>query len=43
MYNDKYIKTKINLNTQLYNNKMPRENESYAGASLILLDSIINY
>ena len=49
--NDKYIKTKIILNTRFYdnnnnnnnnNNKMPKENESYTCLFVILLDSIIN-
>ena len=42
MYNDKYIKTKISLNTYFYNNKMPRENEHYTCLSVISLYSMVN-
>ena len=30
MYNDKYIKTKISLNTYFFNNKRPKENKRNA-------------
>ena len=43
VYNDKYIKIKINLyNANFYGNKVPRENECYKWLSVILLDSIID-
>ena len=43
VYNDKYVKTKISLNSiSFYSNKMPKENEWYTLLSVILLDSIIN-
>ena len=46
MYNDKYIKTKINLrngkvNTTFYGNKTPKENKCRACLSAILLDSAV--
>ena len=41
-YKNKYIKTKISLNTNFYNNKIPRVNERYTYLSVILLDSITN-
>ena len=41
VYNDKYIKTKINLyNINFYDNKLPKENECYNCVPVILLDSI---
>ena len=45
MYNDKYIKTKINIyNDKVYtnfqHNKIPKDNEYCACLSVILLDSI---
>ena len=41
VYNDKYIKTKINLyNMNFYDNKMPKGNERYTCLSVVLLDSI---
>ena len=43
VYNDKYIKTKINLyNTNIYGNKTPIESECGTCFSVILLDSIVN-
>ena len=43
MYNDKHIKTKINLyDTNFYGNKTPTEVEHYTCFSVILLDSIVN-
>ena len=43
MYNDKHIKTKINLyDTNFYGNKTPAEVEHYTCFSVILLDSIVN-
>ena len=43
MYNDKYIKAKINLyNTNFYDNKTPIESEYYTCFSVILLDCIVN-
>ena len=44
VYNDKYIKTKINLcksklNTNFHSNKIPEENECYVCYSVLLLDS----
>ena len=41
-YYDKYVKTKINVNTYFYNNEMTSENECYAYLSVILLDSPID-
>ena len=46
MYNDKYIKTKINIyNDKVYtdfqHNTIPRENEYCACLSVILLDLIL--
>ena len=45
MYNDKYIKTKINIyNNRVYknfqHNKIPKDNEYFAYLYVILLDSI---
>ena len=41
VYNDKYIKAKINiLNTNFPGNKIPEENEDHACLSVILLDSV---
>ena len=43
VYNDKYIKAKINLHdTNFYDNKATIEDEHYASFSVILLDSVIN-
>ena len=43
MYNDKYIKAKINLHdTNLCGNKTPIEGENYTCFTVILLDSIVN-
>ena len=43
VYNDKYIKAKIDLyNANFYGNKTPRKNERYSCLSAILLDSIVN-
>ena len=43
MYNDKFIKSKVNLyNTPFLCKKIPKENECYTCVSIILLDSIIN-
>ena len=46
VYNDKYIKSKINLynikvNTNFHGNKIPEENECYECLSVILLDSVV--
>ena len=46
MYNDKYIKNKINLyngklNTNFHGNKIPDEDECYACISVLLLDSVV--
>ena len=45
MYNEKYIKTKINIyNNRVYtnfeHNKIPKDNECFLCLSVILLDSI---
>ena len=43
VYNDKFIKTKVNLyNTPFLFKKIPKEVECYTCLSIILLDSIIN-
>ena len=43
VYNDKYIKAKINsYNTNVYGNKTSIEGELYTFFSVILLDSIVN-
>ena len=43
VYNDKYIKTKINLwNVNLYGLNAPRENERYTRFSVLLLRSIVS-
>ena len=43
VYNDKFIKTKLNLcNTPFLCKKIPKENECYTCVSIILLDSITN-
>ena len=43
MYNDKYIKDKINLHdTNFCGNKTPIEGENYTCFTVILLDSIAN-
>ena len=43
VYNDKYIKAKINsYNTNFYGNKTPIEDEHYTCFSAIFLDSIVN-
>ena len=43
VYNDKYIKAKINLyNVNFYYNKMPKENEFYTCLFVILLDSVVD-
>ena len=43
VYNDKYIKAKINLyDTNFYGNKIPIEGEHYTCFSVILLDYIVN-
>ena len=43
VYNDKYIKAKINLyTTNFYRNITPIEGEHYSWFSVILLDSIVN-
>ena len=43
VYDDKYIKAKINLYyTNFYDNKTPTEGEHYACCSVTLLDSIVN-
>ena len=43
MYNDKYIKAKINLyNTNFYGNKTPIASECGTCFFVILLDSIVN-
>ena len=43
MYNDKFIKSKINLyNTKFYGNKTSIEGKHYRCFSLILLDSFVN-
>ena len=42
MYNDRYIKTKISLNTYFYNNEIPTEHEHYTCLSVISLDSMVN-
>ena len=46
MYNDKYMKTKINLyngslNANFHGNKVPQEKECYTCFSVLLLDSIV--
>ena len=46
MYNDKYIKAKINLdngrvNTNFHGNKIPKENKRHASLSVILQDSVV--
>ena len=46
MYNDKYIKTKINLyngrvNTNFHGNKIPKENKRHTSLSVILQDSVV--
>ena len=46
VYNDEYIKTKINLyndklNTNFHGNKIPEENERFACFSVLLLDSVV--
>ena len=41
-YNDKYIKTKINLyDTNVYRNKTLIEGENYTWFSVVLLDSVV--
>ena len=43
VYNDKYIKAKINLyDKNFYGNKTPIEGEHYTCFFVILLDSIVN-
>ena len=43
MYNDKYIKAKINLDdTNFYYNKTTIEGEHYTSFFVILLDTIVN-
>ena len=43
MYNDKYIKAKINLDdTNFYHNKTTIEGEHYTSLFVILLDTIVN-
>ena len=46
VYNDKYIKTEINLyngtlNTNFHGNKIPEKNECYACFFALLLDSVV--
>ena len=42
MYNDKYIKAKINLqHVNFYGDKIPTKNKYYKCLSAILLDSIV--
>ena len=43
VYNDKYIKAKINLcNVNLYGLNAPRESERYTRFSVLLLGSIVS-
>ena len=43
MYNDKYIKAKMNLySANFYGNRAPREKDCYTFLSVILLESVVN-